>query len=133
MIGLLSIGMQLYILADTPKGERPYVYIDCQIKSQSMINVFLYFLEISEKHGPVMLLHLCSKPVFVALSVEDARAIMKTHDVICTSRPKYSITEDSFMAQRTCHLVPIGSTGEKLEVPPCFTFSTTKDSNLIVM
>ncbi|KAG5618045.1 hypothetical protein H5410_017869 [Solanum commersonii] len=48
-----------------------------------------HFLTVpSKKYGPLMLLHLGSKPVLVASSVEAAREIMKTHDLVCSSRPK---------------------------------------------
>ncbi|KAH0709121.1 hypothetical protein KY284_010548 [Solanum tuberosum] len=64
--------------------------------------------KLSKKHGPVMLLHLGSKPVFVASSVEDARAIMKTHDVVCTSRPKSSITDIFFYGSKDVSFSPYG-------------------------
>ncbi|XP_059306943.1 cytochrome P450 71A4-like [Lycium ferocissimum] len=49
--------------------------------------------KLSQKHGPVMLLHLGSKPMLVASSVDAARDIMKTHDLVWSSRPKSSIVD----------------------------------------
>ncbi|KAI8012617.1 Cytochrome P450 71A2 [Camellia lanceoleosa] len=46
---------------------------------------------LSQKHGPLMLLHLGNVPVLVVSSSIAAREIMKTHDQIFSSRPKPSI------------------------------------------
>ncbi|KAF3645892.1 Cytochrome P450 71A6 [Capsicum annuum] len=51
------------------------------------------FHKLSQKYGPVMLLHLGSKPVLVASSVDAARDIMKTHDLVWSNRPKSSIAD----------------------------------------
>ncbi|XP_049396243.1 cytochrome P450 71A4-like isoform X1 [Solanum stenotomum] len=48
--------------------------------------------KLSKKYGPVMLLHLGSKPVLVASSVDAARDILRTHDLVWSTRPKSSIT-----------------------------------------
>ncbi|MCD7448566.1 hypothetical protein HAX54_044170 [Datura stramonium] len=64
--------------------------------------------KLSEKHGPVMLLHLGSKPVLVASSVEAARAIMKTHDLVCSSRPKTSIPHRLFYGSKDVGFSPYG-------------------------
>ncbi|XP_015070945.1 cytochrome P450 71A4-like [Solanum pennellii] len=49
--------------------------------------------KLSEKYGPVMLLHFGNKPVIVASSVDAARDIMKTHDLVWSNRPKSSIAD----------------------------------------
>ncbi|XP_059306737.1 cytochrome P450 71A4-like [Lycium ferocissimum] len=64
--------------------------------------------KLSEKHGPVMLLHLGSKPMLIASSVEAARAIMKTHDLIWASRPKSSIVDRLFYRSKDVGFSPFG-------------------------
>ncbi|KAF3625947.1 Cytochrome P450 71A3 [Capsicum annuum] len=64
--------------------------------------------KLSEKHGPVMLLHFGSKPVLVASSVDAARAIMKTHDLACSSRPKSSIAHRLFYGSKDIGFSPYG-------------------------
>ncbi|KAM3251389.1 hypothetical protein P3L10_005459 [Capsicum annuum] len=64
--------------------------------------------KLSEKHGPVMLLHFGSKPVLVASSVDAARAIMKTHDLACSSRPKSSIVHRLFYGSKDIGFSPYG-------------------------
>ncbi|KAG5536998.1 hypothetical protein RHGRI_024437 [Rhododendron griersonianum] len=46
---------------------------------------------LAQKYGPLMLLHFGSAPVLVVSSAFAAREIMKTHDLIFSSRPKLSI------------------------------------------
>ncbi|KAK4350592.1 hypothetical protein RND71_029905 [Anisodus tanguticus] len=64
--------------------------------------------KLSEKHGPVMLLHLGSKPVLVASSAEAARAIMKTHDLVCSSKPKSSIGDRLLYGSKDVAFSPYG-------------------------
>ncbi|KAL3374485.1 hypothetical protein AABB24_006125 [Solanum stoloniferum] len=64
--------------------------------------------KLSKKYGPVMLLHLGSKPVLVASSVEAAREIMKTHDLVCSSRPKSSLADKLFYGSRDVGFSPYG-------------------------
>ena len=45
-------------------------------------------LDLSKKHGPVMLLHLGFVPVLVVSSSEAAEEVLKTHDLECCTRPK---------------------------------------------
>ncbi|KAH0691705.1 hypothetical protein KY289_019063 [Solanum tuberosum] len=49
--------------------------------------------KLSKKYGAVMLLHLGSMPVLVASSVDAARDILRTHDLVWSTRPKSSITD----------------------------------------
>ncbi|KAM7481578.1 hypothetical protein LguiB_006161 [Lonicera macranthoides] len=46
---------------------------------------------LAKKHGPIILLHFGSVPVLVITSPDAAREIMKTHDLIFSSRPKATI------------------------------------------
>ncbi|XP_024175953.2 cytochrome P450 736A117 [Rosa chinensis] len=48
---------------------------------------------LSQRHGPVMLLHFGSKPVLVISSAEAASQIFKTHDLIFSDRPKFIFFE----------------------------------------
>ncbi|ONK81625.1 uncharacterized protein A4U43_C01F31230 [Asparagus officinalis] len=48
---------------------------------------------LSEKYGPVMLLHFGGNAAIVVSSAEMAGEIMKTHDQICASRPPVSSAE----------------------------------------
>ncbi|XP_006344494.1 cytochrome P450 71A3-like [Solanum tuberosum] len=64
--------------------------------------------QLSKKYGPVMLLHFGSKPVIVASSVDAARNIMKTHDLVCSNRPKSSIAERLFYGSKDVAFSPYG-------------------------
>ncbi|KAF5197788.1 Cytochrome p450 [Thalictrum thalictroides] len=46
------------------------------------------FKSLAQKHGPLMLLHLGSKPTLVVSSAEIARDVMKTFDHVFSSRPQ---------------------------------------------
>ncbi|GKV23435.1 hypothetical protein SLEP1_g33164 [Rubroshorea leprosula] len=43
--------------------------------------------KLSQKHGPVMLLQLGSRPTLVVSSAEAAKDLLKTHDLDCCNRP----------------------------------------------
>ncbi|PHU23669.1 Cytochrome P450 71A6 [Capsicum chinense] len=64
--------------------------------------------ELSKKYGPVMLLHLGSKPVFVASSAEAARDIMKTHDLEWSSRPKSIMADRLLYGSKDVAFSPYG-------------------------
>ncbi|TMX05533.1 hypothetical protein EJD97_017024 [Solanum chilense] len=64
--------------------------------------------KLSKKYGPVMLLHLGSKPVIIASSVEAARDIMKTHDLVWATRPKSSIVDRLFYGSKDVGFSPFG-------------------------
>ncbi|XP_006351418.1 cytochrome P450 71A2-like [Solanum tuberosum] len=64
--------------------------------------------KLSKKYGPLMLLHFGSKPVIVASSVDAARNIMKTHDLVWSNRPKSSITDRLFYGSKDVAFSPYG-------------------------
>nr|P37117.1 RecName: Full=Cytochrome P450 71A4; AltName: Full=CYPLXXIA4; AltName: Full=Cytochrome P-450EG2 [Solanum melongena]CAA50312.1 P450 hydroxylase [Solanum melongena] len=64
--------------------------------------------KLSQKYGPVMLLHLGSKPVIVASSVDAARDILKTHDHVWATRPKYSIADSLLYGSKDVGFSPFG-------------------------
>uniref|UniRef100_A0A1U7V402 Cytochrome P450 71A3-like n=1 Tax=Nicotiana sylvestris TaxID=4096 RepID=A0A1U7V402_NICSY len=64
--------------------------------------------KLSEKHGPVMLLHLGSKPMVVASSVDAARDIMKTHDLVWSNRPKSKMADRLFYGSKDVAFSPYG-------------------------
>ncbi|OIT05875.1 cytochrome p450 71a4 [Nicotiana attenuata] len=55
-----------------------------------------------------MLLHLGSKPVVVASSIHAARDIMRTHDLVWSSRPKSSIADRLFYGSKDVGFSPFG-------------------------
>nr|XP_043637675.1 cytochrome P450 Tp4149-like [Erigeron canadensis] len=52
--------------------------------------------DLSQKYGPLMLLHLGSVPTLIASSAEVAQEIMKTHDLAFSDRPSLSIPDILF-------------------------------------
>ncbi|KAL3374482.1 hypothetical protein AABB24_006122, partial [Solanum stoloniferum] len=64
--------------------------------------------QLSKKYGPVMLLHFGSKPVIVASSVDAARNIMKTHDLVWSNRPKSSMADGLFYGSKDVAFSPYG-------------------------
>jgi hypothetical protein len=62
----------------------------------------------SKRYGPLMLLHFGSKPVLVASSADAAREIMKTHDLIFSSRPKSSIPDRLLFNSKDVAFAPYG-------------------------
>ncbi|MCD7464798.1 hypothetical protein HAX54_053428 [Datura stramonium] len=64
--------------------------------------------KLSQKHGPVMLLHLGSEPVLVASSIEAARDILKTHDLVWSNRPKSSMADGLLYGSKDVGFSPFG-------------------------
>ncbi|KAK6795070.1 hypothetical protein RDI58_008523 [Solanum bulbocastanum] len=64
--------------------------------------------KLSKKYGSVMLLHFGNKPVIVASSVDAARNIMKTHDLVWSNRPKSSIADRLFYGSKDLAFSPYG-------------------------
>nr|XP_004236547.1 cytochrome P450 71A4-like [Solanum lycopersicum] len=64
--------------------------------------------KLSKKYGPVMLLQFGSKPVIVASSVDAARDIMKTNDLVWSGRPKSSMTDGLFYGSKDVAFSPYG-------------------------
>ncbi|TMW88147.1 hypothetical protein EJD97_018986 [Solanum chilense] len=64
--------------------------------------------KLSKKYGPVMLLHFGSKPVIVASSVDAARDIMKTNDLVWSSRPKCKMADRLLYDSKDVAFSPYG-------------------------
>ncbi|KAK9072378.1 hypothetical protein SSX86_008812 [Deinandra increscens subsp. villosa] len=54
----------------------------------------------AQTHGPLILIHLGTVPVLVASSVDAAREIMKTHDLVFSNRPHLNIASRIFYASK---------------------------------
>ncbi|KAL6549683.1 hypothetical protein OROMI_020171 [Orobanche minor] len=63
---------------------------------------------LSQRYGPLMLLHLGVKPVLLVSSVEAAREIMKNQDVIFSNRPRLSIADRLFYSGKDVGFAPYG-------------------------
>ncbi|KAJ9559883.1 hypothetical protein OSB04_005043 [Centaurea solstitialis] len=70
---------------------------------------------LSQKHGPVMLLHFGSVPTLVASSAEVAREIMKTHDLSFCSRPNLSIPNILLYGSKDIVFSPYGEYWRQLK------------------
>ncbi|KAK1427675.1 hypothetical protein QVD17_16367 [Tagetes erecta] len=63
---------------------------------------------LTQKHGPLVLIHLGSVPVLVASSAKAAHEIMKTHDFVFASRPKLNITHTLTYGSKDIGFSPYG-------------------------
>ncbi|XP_021807677.1 cytochrome P450 71A26-like isoform X1 [Prunus avium] len=63
---------------------------------------------LSQRYGPLMLLHFGSVPVLVVSSAEAAREILKTHDLAFSDRPKSTIFEKLLYNYRDVASAPYG-------------------------
>ncbi|KAI7741914.1 hypothetical protein M8C21_008896 [Ambrosia artemisiifolia] len=70
---------------------------------------------LSQKYGPLMLLHLGSIPTLVASSNEAAREIMKTHDVSFCSRPSLIASNIFFYGSKDVAFAPYGEYWRQLK------------------
>ncbi|KAF5808772.1 putative cytochrome P450 [Helianthus annuus] len=69
----------------------------------------------SQKYGPVMLLHLGSIPTLVASSAEAAHEIMKTHDLSFCSRPNLLVPNILFYGSKSISFAPYGEYWRQLK------------------
>ncbi|XP_010243385.1 PREDICTED: cytochrome P450 71A1-like [Nelumbo nucifera] len=63
---------------------------------------------LAQRHGALMLLHLGNSPTLVVSSADTAREIMKTHDLIFSSRPKRSNSWRLLYNHKDVALAPYG-------------------------
>ncbi|BFG32445.1 hypothetical protein CerSpe_187190 [Prunus speciosa] len=63
---------------------------------------------LSQRHGPLMLLHFGSVPVLVVSSAEAARETLKTHDLAFSGRPKSTIFEKLLYNYKDVSTAPYG-------------------------
>ncbi|KAK9939933.1 hypothetical protein M0R45_016613 [Rubus argutus] len=63
---------------------------------------------LSQRHGPLMLLHFGSVPVLVVSSAEAAREIMRTHDLTFSNRPTSVISEKLLYNYKDVASAPYG-------------------------
>ncbi|KAJ4712446.1 Cytochrome P450 [Melia azedarach] len=63
---------------------------------------------LSQRYGPIMLLHLSRKPTYIISSADLARVIMKTHDILFANRPDSSISRRLLYNYRDLSMSPYG-------------------------
>nr|XP_043620721.1 cytochrome P450 Tp4149-like [Erigeron canadensis] len=63
---------------------------------------------LSQKHGPLLLMHLGSVPLLVVSSAEGAREILKTHDLIFSNRPKLYFHDKLSYGSKDIAFAPYG-------------------------
>ncbi|KAI7751773.1 hypothetical protein M8C21_027106 [Ambrosia artemisiifolia] len=73
------------------------------------------FQILSQKYGPVMLLHLGSIPTLVASSAEAAQEIMKTHDLSFCSRPSLIVPNIVLYGSKSISFAPYGEHWRQLK------------------
>lgn len=77
--------------------------------------MYLSLHALSQKHGPIILLHLGSVPTLIASSSEVAREILNTHDLSFSSRPKLPIAEIVAYGGRDIAFSPYGDFTKQLK------------------
>ncbi|KAJ9559482.1 hypothetical protein OSB04_004642 [Centaurea solstitialis] len=70
---------------------------------------------LSQKHGPIMLIHLGSLPTLIASSADAAREIMKTHDLSFSSRPSLTIPNIVLYGSKDISFSPYGEYWRQLK------------------
>ncbi|KAM0066470.1 putative cytochrome P450 [Helianthus debilis subsp. tardiflorus] len=70
---------------------------------------------LSQKYGPVMLLHLRSIPTLVASSTEAVQEIMKTHDLSFCSRPSLTVPNILLYGSKSISFAPYGEYWRRLK------------------
>ncbi|KAK9146064.1 hypothetical protein Sjap_005967 [Stephania japonica] len=66
------------------------------------------FRDLSQKYGPIMVLHLGHAPVLVISSAEMARVILKNHDSVFTNRPALTAGQIIFYKCQDVGYAPYG-------------------------
>ncbi|KAM5569182.1 cytochrome P450 71A1 [Rosa sericea] len=69
---------------------------------------------LSKKYGPLMLLHLGQFPTLVVSSADMAKEILKTHDSVCCSRPKFTAANILFYGCQDIAFSPYGEYWRKV-------------------
>ncbi|RHN68755.1 putative psoralen synthase [Medicago truncatula] len=54
------------------------------------------FQSLSQKYGPLMMLHLGQLPVLVVSSIHMAKEVMQTHGIVFANRPSTTLTKALF-------------------------------------
>ncbi|KAG9134443.1 hypothetical protein Leryth_019703 [Lithospermum erythrorhizon] len=70
---------------------------------------------LSSKHGPIILLHFGSYQTVIISSVEGAKEVMKTHDLIFASRPETRIYRRLLYDMKTTSVAPYGEYWRQLK------------------
>ncbi|KAL0417249.1 UNVERIFIED_CONTAM: cytochrome [Sesamum latifolium] len=70
---------------------------------------------LAKKHGPLMLLHIGTVPTLVVSSVDAAREIMKTHDLIFADRPQSSVSRRLLYDFKDVSVAPYGEYWRQLK------------------
>ncbi|KAK4438459.1 cytochrome [Sesamum alatum] len=70
--------------------------------------------DLSKEHGPMMLLHLGTKPALIISSADAAREILKTHDLSFASRPELTSLKRVFYDMQDVINLPYGDKWRKL-------------------
>ncbi|CAK9143940.1 unnamed protein product [Ilex paraguariensis] len=72
-------------------------------------------LPLSQRHGPLMLLHLGTVPTLIVSSADAAREIMKTNDLIFANRPKSHVAEKLLYNSKDVSVAPYGEYWRQLK------------------
>ncbi|EYU24238.1 hypothetical protein MIMGU_mgv1a022580mg, partial [Erythranthe guttata] len=87
---------------------------------------------VSKKYGPLMLLHLGSKPTLVVSSADVAKQILKTHDLAFSDKPALTSLKKIFYDLNDVLTLPYGDQWRKLRsvfVHDCWVLNTNTQVN----